>query len=192
MVESVRRFVKSEHIACLHLVVLVLGTALMFSGCFHSAVWFDESYTVGMMNQSFGDMLRISVADVHPPFYYIALWLFTRVFGCSAVAMRLFSALCASALGVLGYTHIRKDFGARTGLYFSLFLFLFGALFISASDIRMYTLAPLLVALMFIYCCRYWRSGFTDTHVCFISCLPCWPLIRIGMRLLPPLLRRCF
>ena len=46
MVESVRRFVKSEHIACLHLVVLVLGTALMFSGCFHSAVWFDESYTV--------------------------------------------------------------------------------------------------------------------------------------------------
>ena len=164
MVESVRRFVKSEHIACLHLVVLVLGTALMFSGCFHSAVWFDESYTVGMMNQSFGDMLRISVADVHPPFYYIALWLFTRVFGCSAVAMRLFSALCASALGVLGYTHIRKDFGARTGLYFSLFLFLFGALFISASDIRMYTLAPLLVALMFIYCCRYWRSGFTDTH----------------------------
>ena len=49
MVESVRRFVKSEHIACLHLVVLVLGTALMFSGCFHSAVWFDESYTVGMM-----------------------------------------------------------------------------------------------------------------------------------------------
>ena len=106
MVESVRRFVKSEHIACLHLVVLVLGTALMFSGCFHSAVWFDESYTVGMMNQSFGDMLRISVADVHPPFYYIALWLFTRVFGCSAVAMRLFSALCASALGVLGYTHI--------------------------------------------------------------------------------------
>ena len=164
MVESVRRFVKSEHIACLHLVVLVLGTALMFSGCFHSAVWFDESYTVGMMNQSFGDMLRISVADVHPPFYYIALWLFTRVFGCSAVAMRLFSALCASTLGVLGYTHIRKDFGARTGLYFSLFLFLFGALFISASDIRMYTLAPLLVALMFIYCCRYWRSGFTDTH----------------------------
>ena len=123
-----KRFAKMEPYACLHLLVLVLGTALMISGCFHGGLWFDESYTVGMMRQSFGDMLRISVADVHPPFYYIALWLFTRVFGCSAVAMRLFSALCASALGVLGYTHVRRDFGRRTGLYFSLFLYLCGAL----------------------------------------------------------------
>ena len=84
-----KRFAKMEPYACLHLLVLVLGTALMISGCFHGGLWFDESYTVGMMRQSFGDMLRISVADVHPPFYYIALWLFTRVFGCSAVAMRL-------------------------------------------------------------------------------------------------------
>lgn len=159
-----KRFAKMEPYACLHLLVLVLGTALMISGCFHGGLWFDESYTVGMMRQSFGDMLRISVADVHPPFYYIALWLFTRVFGCSAVAMRLFSALCASALGVLGYTHVRRDFGRRTGLYFSLFLYLCGALLINASVIRMYTLAPLLVALMFLYCCRYWRSGFTDTR----------------------------
>ena len=178
-----KRFAKMEPYACLHLLVLVLGTALMISGCFHGGLWFDESYTVGMMRQSFGDMLRISVADVHPPFYYIALWLFTRVFGCSAVAMRLFSALCASALGVLGYTHVRRDFGRRTGLYFSLFLYLCGALLINASEIRMYTLAPLLVALMFLYCCRYWRSGLPiRAPARSTSCSRCWPPIRIGTR----------
>ena len=150
--------------SALHLVLIAGGALLMLSGCLHSAVWFDESYSVGMANLGFADMIKTSVADVHPPLYYILLWLFTAVTGKSIIAMRIFSALCAVALGALGYTHIRRDFGARTGFYFTLLVFLLGSVFIAASEIRMYTLAPLLVALMLIYAYRYASSGLSDTR----------------------------
>ena len=42
-----KRFAKMEPYACLHLLVLVLGTALMISGCFHGGLWFDKATPSG-------------------------------------------------------------------------------------------------------------------------------------------------
>lgn len=138
-----------------HWLLLAGGTLYLASGAFHTALWFDESYTVGLMNQSFGDMCRIAACDVHPHLYYILLKLFTLIGGNSVIPMRLFSVLGGCVLAFLGYTHIRRDFGSQVGFWFSFFTFALPAMFKYALQIRMYTWAPVFVTLAAIYA---WRS----------------------------------
>ena len=145
-----------------HISVWILGTAVLVSGAFNNNIWFDESYTVGLVKHSLSEIIKISSADVHPPFYYIILKLYSMVFGTSIISLRMFSVLCASLLGGLGFTHLRKDFGEKIGFYYTLFTFLFIATFNYAVEIRMYTLAPLLVTLMCIYAYRFYKSEMAD------------------------------
>ena len=137
-----------------HIVLLVLGTAFFASGAFFPALWFDESYTVGLMNQNFVDMCVIASYDVHPHLYYILLKLVTMVFGNSIIVMRLFSVAAAALLAWLGYTHIRRDFGAKVGIWFSFFTFALPVMLKYALQIRMYSLAALFVTLTAIYAYR--------------------------------------
>ena len=58
-----------------HLIVLFAGAAYLISGCFSNSLWFDESFTVGLMNHtSLFEMIKWSSYDVHPHLYYIILW----------------------------------------------------------------------------------------------------------------------
>ena len=64
---------------------------------------------------------------------------------------RLFSVLAISILGILGYTHIRKDFGEKVGIIFSILVFFMPITLIYSGEIRMYALAMLLTTLTAIY-----------------------------------------
>ena len=145
---------KEKKIKIIHIVLLVFGTAFLASGAFHSSLWFDESYTVGLIKHNMFDMCRIATYDVHPHFYYILLKLFSYIFGSSIIALRLFSVLGSCLLALLGYTHIRKDFCDKTGFWFSFFVLFMPSTFKYALQIRMYTWAPLLVTLAAIYAYR--------------------------------------
>lgn len=131
-----------------------MGAAYLISGAFHPALWFDESYTVGLIRQDFFSMCRIAAHDVHPHLYYIMLKGFTYLFGDSILAMRLFSVLGGISLSLLGFTHIRRDFGEKTGIWFSFFCLALPAMFKYALQIRMYTWAPFFVTLTAIYAYR--------------------------------------
>lgn len=137
-----------------HIVILLIGAVYLISGSFYTAIWFDESYTVGLMEQDFFSMCRIAAHDVHPLLYYIMLKGFTFLFGNSIIVMRLFSVLGGISLSVLGFTHIRRDFGERTGIWYSFFCLALPVMFKYALQIRMYTWAPFFVTLTAIYAYR--------------------------------------
>ena len=40
----------------------------MIGSGLHTNIWFDETYTVGLVNHSFVDIAKIGAADVHPLF----------------------------------------------------------------------------------------------------------------------------
>lgn len=148
-----------------HLIVLFAGAAYLISGCFSNSLWFDESFTVGLMNHtSLFEMIKWSSYDVHPHLYYIILWFYTRVFGTSIPVMRLFSALFAVAFASLGLTHIRRDFGDRIGFWFTTVTYLLGATLTYALQIRMYTMAMYLVGLTAIYAYRIARGEATKKN----------------------------
>ena len=149
---------KVEKKDIIHIIIIVLGIIFVSIPVFHGNLWFDESYSVGIANHGFKEIWTIGGNDVHPVLYYWVLHIINIIFGNKIIAYRLFSLLCIAILGVLGYTHIRKDFGKETGILFSFFAYFFPTNVVYAGEIRMYTFAMLLVTLMGIYAYRIYKQ----------------------------------
>ncbi len=134
-----------------HIAILVLGAAFLLIDAFHGNIWFDESYSVGIAKYSFTDIWSIGAGDVHPVLFYWALHIIYLLIGENWLAYRLFAVAGAVALGALGLSHIRRDFGEKVGVLFT-FLALFTP-YVSqmSSEIRMYTWVSFTVMVCAIY-----------------------------------------
>lgn len=58
----------------LGLSLIMLGKSVML--CFSNDIWYDELFTVGLAEHSYGELVRLTAADVHPPLYYCLVKLF--------------------------------------------------------------------------------------------------------------------
>lgn len=134
-----------DKIKLVHILVIILGIIFISLSNFHRTIWFDESYSVAISAHSFGDIWSIGGNDVHPVLYYWILHILRYIFGNEMLVYRLFSVLAISILGILGYTHIRKDFGEKVGIIFSILVFFMPITLIYSGEIRMYALAMLLI-----------------------------------------------
>lgn len=135
----------------LHISIIIIGIIFILIPTFHTNLWFDESYSVAIANKNYSEIWTIGGNDVHPVLYYWILHTLKIIFGSKIIIYRLFSVLCTAMLGIIGYTHIRKEFGEKTGIMFSFFTFFLPVNVIYAGEIRMYSLAMLFVTLMSIY-----------------------------------------
>ena len=54
--------------------VIMLGRSLML--CFSNDIWYDELFTVGMIEHSYSELIQFTARDVHPPLYYMITKLF--------------------------------------------------------------------------------------------------------------------
>lgn len=142
----------------IHILILLLGSIFICLSIFHTSLWFDETYSVGMANHSLVDIWKIGGNDVHPVLYYWLLRIVCLITGSSILAYRIFSAIPIILLGVIGYTHIRKDFGEKTGMLFSFLALFIPASTVYANQIRMYSWAALILTLFFIYSYRLYKG----------------------------------
>lgn len=121
------------------------------------ALWYDESFTLAVVTQSWAGLWRTATADFHPPLYYGMLKAFCSLWGYRLPVMRVFSLLPALCLGVFGWTHIRRAFGERAGALFSLLVLFFPAAPFFVNEIRMYAWALLFTTLAAFYAWQ-WRT----------------------------------
>ena len=175
-----------------HILLILLGTIFIFIPAFHTNIWFDESYSVGIVTHSFADIWKIGSYDVHPILYYWMLKVISLIFGQNILVYRIFSALGIVVLGILGLTHIRKDFGKKTGLLFTFFSFFLPVILNYALEIRMYSWTIVFVTLMAIYLYRFIKQKNLKNIVLFgvfsiISCymhyyaLACAGILNLGL-----------
>lgn len=142
----------------LFLLIILIGTLFLVLPHFNSNLWFDEAYSIAISSKSIKEIWTIGAQDVHPILYYLILHFVLQVSNNNIIVAKLFSIIPIIILGILGYTHIRKDFGERIGLLFTFFSF-FSPLIISyVGEIRMYTLGLLLVTITFIYAYRILKN----------------------------------
>lgn len=141
-----------------HIVIIIIGIIFNGIGIIHSNLWFDEAYSVGMASHNWVDIWNIGGHDVHPVLYYWILSLINVISGGSIIAYRIFSLICMALLSILGYTHIRKDFGEKTGILFSFFTLFLPEMCLFSNEIRMYSLAILVVSLSAIYGYRIFKG----------------------------------
>ncbi len=153
----------------IHIVIIALGIIFVSAGVFHENMWFDESYSVAIAsNYSIGEIWEIGGHDVHPILYYWMLRIIGLLTGKSILMFRLFSTIAIAILGIIGYTHVRKDFGETTGLVFSFLAFFIPTNIVYAGEIRMYTWGMLFVTLLAIYAYRLYKdSGNIRTWILF-------------------------
>ena len=156
--EKIQKIFKPKYI---HIAVIILGIIFMSLSIFHTNMWFDESYTIGIVRHSFSEIWNITSYDVHPPFYYFCLHILNLIFGENIIIYRLFSAITIALTAILGYTHIRKDFGEKVGFWFSFLALMLPVSAQYAGEIRMYSLGMLLGTIMCIYAYRIYKK---DIH----------------------------
>ena len=143
----------------LHIIILIIGSLFVLASIFHTNIWFDEAYSVGMANQSLIDIWKIGGNDVHPVLYYWMLRIVSLLTGGSILAYRIFSAIPIILLGLIGFTHIRKDFGNKTGILFSFLCYFLPIMAVNANQIRMYSWAILIVTILAIYSYRIYLGN---------------------------------
>ena len=149
---------KKDKILILNIIIIILGTIFISLGAFHTNIWFDESYSVAISNHSFSEIWNIGGNDVHPVFYYIMLKIISLIFGNNILVFRLFSIVPIVILSILGITHIRKDYGERTGIIFSFLTLFLPIIAAYSSEIRMYTWVMLFVTITAIYANRIYKD----------------------------------
>ena len=158
--EKIKEKIKSITLKQWHIAVIVIGIIFVSLGAFHSNLWFDESYSVGLARHTFGEIWSIGGHDVHPILYYWMLRIVYLMTGGTIMAYRIFSVIPIAIMIILGYTHIRKDFGEKVGAIFSLLVYTFPVNLVYASEIRMYGWAMFFVMVMAIYAYRIFSNTF--------------------------------
>ena len=149
---------KKIELKCIHILIIIIGAIFIFLSSFHPYMWFDESYSAAIAAHSFKDIWVIGGHDVHPILYYWVLHIIYLIFGNNIIIYRLFSGILMTILGIVGFTHIRKDFGEKVGLLFSFFIFFLPVTVMYAGEMRMYSLVMLLVTLTATYAYRIYNN----------------------------------
>lgn len=165
--EKIKEKIKSITLKQWHIAVIVIGIIFVSLGAFHSNLWFDESYSVGLARHTFGEIWSIGGHDVHPILYYWMLRIVYLMTGGTIMAYRIFSVIPIAIMIILGYTHIRKDFGEKTGFIFSFLSAFLPEMAQYAIEIRMYSWAILAVTILAIYAYRLTKEDNTKNWIIF-------------------------
>lgn len=129
--------------------VAMLGKSLML--CFSSDIWYDELFTVGMIEHSYGDLIAFTARDVHPPLYYCIVKFFVDL--CKLISSQTNPVVIAKIVSVLPYfillgysvTFIRKRFSILTSGLFLFCVIAMPQLGSYTVEVRMYSWALLFV-----------------------------------------------
>lgn len=121
--------------------ILFLGTVLRLFNLSQS-LWLDEA--IGAMvvkNMSFIDILtKFSIADNHPPLYYLLLKFWTNIFGYSEISLRMPSVLFGVGVVFLTYL-IAKQFTVHSSLFTAILVSTSPFLIYYSQEARMYMMA---------------------------------------------------
>lgn len=142
--------------------VLMLGKSVTL--CFGSDIWYDELFTVSMAEHSYGELVRFTAADVHPPLYYIIVKIFSEL--CKLIMPEAGTVIPAKLVSVLPYvllllysvTWIRKRWGIFTGGLFFFCVTAMPQLPAYTVEVRMYGWA------LFFVTAAFWHA-----HGCLMT-----------------------
>ncbi|MDE7187522.1 MAG: hypothetical protein K2O13_08465, partial [Lachnospiraceae bacterium] len=135
--------------------VIMLGRSLML--CFSNDIWYDELFTVGMIEHSYSELIQFTARDVHPPLYYMITKFVVDL--CKLLSAGADTAAIAKVVSVLPYfilllysiTFIRRSFGTFTGGLFLFCSIAMPQLSGYTVEVRMYSWALLFVTAAFLH-----------------------------------------
>ncbi|MCB0168575.1 MAG: glycosyltransferase family 39 protein, partial [Anaerolineae bacterium] len=124
--------------------ILLLAAFFRFYHLAGQSLWSDEGNSVALARRSFTEIAQRTAFDIHPPFYYWLLKIWTGLFGDSEVGLRSLSAVLGVACVYLIWQIARRLLGRRIGLAAALIAAISPFQIYYAQETRMYMLLTLL------------------------------------------------
>ena len=153
---QLKAVVESSYLKNAATAISFLGLVLAIMCSFNGSIWADEAYSLRVIRYTYEEIIAMCAADVHPPFYYMALKFVEDFFGnfvdgyySTVVFGKLFSVSAYALLTILCWYKFRDE----KGIYPFVLLCIYGApqLLWFAIEIRMYSWALLFVTASFLY-----------------------------------------
>jgi len=140
--------------------LVACGAALRFAALGHQSFDHDEAVTVGrVLRPGLGATLgEVSRSERTPYLYYALAWLWTRVFGVGAVAVRSLSALFGTLTIPVAFAAARAAVSERAGLIAAGLVAVDPFLVYYSQEARSYALLGLLAA------CSLWAFALALKH----------------------------
>lgn len=112
---------------------------------FSSDIWYDELFTMGLADQSLGELVSITARDVHPPLYYLIVKLFLTITKTAqgTITAQVWAAKLVSVLPfflclLYAATKARRHFGMFVAGLFSFLLLTMPQMADYTVEVRMY------------------------------------------------------
>lgn len=116
-----------------------------------TSLWGDESFTAVASQENFRRMLEIVAKDTAPPLYYILLFIWTRIFGSSEIAIRSLSVFLYLGTIIFVYLIAKKIWNKKTAFLAALLTLANPFLFPFAFEGRMYAILVFFITLSFYF-----------------------------------------
>ena len=135
--------------------ITLLGGVLRFATLGRQSFWFDETTTARLIRLPLGSMLRtIPHIEATPPLFYVAAWLWARVFGFDEAGIRSLSALAGTVTVPVVYLGARQVATRRIGLVAAALTATSPLLVWYSQEARAYAFLALFSALSFLMFAR--------------------------------------
>lgn len=110
----------------LFLLIWVLITAaviiFMFPNSSADYISYDSSYQYFLTQHSFSEIWKLIPEDYSPPFYAVALKIYSLIFGNSLFALRTFNLFSVSGMIFISLFPVSKAFGKKAGIICAIFI----------------------------------------------------------------------
>ncbi len=104
---QMREFAQKFGPTLLLAVIVAFGAVLRLS-LMTESLWIDELHTAWTVDGTFFEVFSRAKMGNQGPVYFVAMWLWTQLFGSSEIALRLPSWLAGVALPVVVYVAVRR------------------------------------------------------------------------------------
>ena len=136
-------------------IILVLGAFLFIRNLDSLSLWVDEGWSVYVADSpQLTDAVELVAEDVHPPLYFVGLYLWRQFTGESVFAYRYLTVLMVLLTGAVIYRVGQALFNRTAGVIALSLYLLHDLILVLGQEIRQYSLAQLLVV---VTVWTYWR-----------------------------------
>lgn len=99
-------------------IILFASTlGIRMAGLGSEALWYDESFSAALGRLPLPQMIQATAGDVHPPLWYLVVWLVSHLGGTSEFWLRVPAALFSAGAVTELYLLVRNMVDHRTGLW---------------------------------------------------------------------------
>ncbi|MDM8521553.1 glycosyltransferase family 39 protein [Anaerolineales bacterium HSG6] len=132
--------------------LLIVATGMRFYNLAGQSLWSDEGNSLALVKHGYSDIAQRTAYDIHPPFYYWLLKLWTTIFGTTEIGLRALSAMLGVILVYLTYLLGRRLLSSRIALIATFISALSPLQIHYSQETRMYILLAVLSTLtVFMY-----------------------------------------